>query len=284
MRLLYTSDLHGGDGHYAKLLTVAEHAKPDLVVLGGDLLPDDTAMNPKSLGHGQPAYVRGQFRRHITDLRQRCRCRDVLVIFGNHDWGGSLTAMRELAQEHLVTILDHKHCVEVDGLSFIGYSYTPPTPWFVKDFERLDRSGDRPPLLGGARWNAQFSRSIQHSGKQLFDGLPSIIEDLESIKVPADPWIFVAHAPPHGTCLDQSFGKESFGSRSIREAIEKHQPLLSLHGHIHESPMVTGSWRESLGSTISVNPGQTVRNLNFVTIDIDVPSNKVSHIVHGRLP
>ena len=40
------------------------------------------------------------------------------------------------------------------------------------------------------------------------------------------------------------------GSRSVRQAIEKHQPLLGLHGHIHESP---GAIR--LGRTLCVNPG-----------------------------
>lgn len=40
------------------------------------------------------------------------------------------------------------------------------------------------------------------------------------------------------------------GSRSVRRAIEKHQPLLGLHGHIHESP---GAIR--IGRTLCVNPG-----------------------------
>jgi uncharacterized protein len=40
------------------------------------------------------------------------------------------------------------------------------------------------------------------------------------------------------------------GSRAVRQAIEEYQPLLSLHGHIHESP---GSVR--IGRTVAVNPG-----------------------------
>jgi len=40
------------------------------------------------------------------------------------------------------------------------------------------------------------------------------------------------------------------GSRSVRTAIEKTQPLLSLHGHIHESP---GAVR--IGKTLCINPG-----------------------------
>lgn len=40
------------------------------------------------------------------------------------------------------------------------------------------------------------------------------------------------------------------GSKSIRDAIEKHQPMLGLHGHIHESQSVA-----KLGRTTCVNPG-----------------------------
>jgi Icc-related predicted phosphoesterase len=40
------------------------------------------------------------------------------------------------------------------------------------------------------------------------------------------------------------------GSTAVRAAIERHQPLLGLHGHVHESP---GS--ERLGATLCLNPG-----------------------------
>jgi Icc-related predicted phosphoesterase len=40
------------------------------------------------------------------------------------------------------------------------------------------------------------------------------------------------------------------GSKAVRRAIETHQPLLSLHGHIHESAGVV-----KIGRTTSVNPG-----------------------------
>jgi uncharacterized protein len=43
---------------------------------------------------------------------------------------------------------------------------------------------------------------------------------------------------------------ESVGSQAVRDALESHQPLLSLHGHIHES---RGTAR--LGRTLCVNPG-----------------------------
>src|SRR5260221_13003071 len=40
------------------------------------------------------------------------------------------------------------------------------------------------------------------------------------------------------------------GSRAVRDAIEKYQPLLGLHGHIHES---AGAIK--LGRTLCINPG-----------------------------
>jgi hypothetical protein len=40
------------------------------------------------------------------------------------------------------------------------------------------------------------------------------------------------------------------GSQSVRKAIETHQPVLGLHGHIHESAAAA-----RIGRTLCVNPG-----------------------------
>lgn len=47
----------------------------------------------------------------------------------------------------------------------------------------------------------------------------------------------------------------STGSLAIREFIEKYQPLLTLHGHIHQSYRLTGEYKQNIGRTICVNPG-----------------------------
>ena len=42
----------------------------------------------------------------------------------------------------------------------------------------------------------------------------------------------------------------SVGSTAVRAAIERYQPMLGLHGHVHESPGT-----EKLGGTLCINPG-----------------------------
>jgi Icc-related predicted phosphoesterase len=84
-------------------------------------------------------------------------------------------------------------------------------------------------------------------------------DDLERI-------VFNFHCPPKNTSLDLAIKidpltlqpqagfkgtqREHVGSSAVREAIEIWQPLVSLHGHIHESP-----GRDTIGRSICLNPG-----------------------------
>lgn len=283
MKLLHTSDFHGDLGHYERLVAAAEKVKPDLVVLGGDMLADDSALEPETMGHGQPDWVRGPFRNAILKLREAIGDREILTIFGNHDWYSSIDAMNDLASEGLLTVLESDRVHQVLGLNFVGYSCSPPTPWFVKDFERLDMPGDTLPLLGGARWNAQFSRAGTHDAPFLFNDKPTMSEELAKLVIPPQPWVFVAHSPPHGTKLDRSRHNDAWGSRAIKSTIEKHKPFLSLHGHIHDSPGTTGTCHETIGQTVAVNPGQSQWTLHYAVITIDVDARQVTQIEHGKL-
>lgn len=77
--------------------------------------------------------------------------------------------------------------------------------------------------------------------------------------------IFNLHCPPFDTGIDsaplldkdlrpqigiQGVEMAAVGSRAVRAAIERHQPLLGLHGHIHESKGAV-----TLGRTLCINPG-----------------------------
>jgi Icc-related predicted phosphoesterase len=77
--------------------------------------------------------------------------------------------------------------------------------------------------------------------------------------------IFAFHVPPYDSQIDKAPKLDEnlrvvveggrtimvpVGSKAVRKAIERHQPLIGLHGHIHESP---GMYK--IGRTVCVNPG-----------------------------
>jgi Icc-related predicted phosphoesterase len=103
----------------------------------------------------------------------------------------------------------------------------------------------------------------------------------------ADPRraIFMIHVPPHDSGLDTapildgnlrptiSAGdvlRGPVGSTAVRQIIEERQPVLSVHGHIHES----GGERK-LGATLSINPGSEANNGILRGYLVDVGDNGI---------
>ncbi len=62
--------------------------------------------------------------------------------------------------------------------------------------------------------------------------------------------VFVPHAPPFGTSVDTLRSGEHVGSTAVREFIERHQPDLTICGHIHEA-----RGEDLLGRTRIINCG-----------------------------
>jgi len=72
------------------------------------------------------------------------------------------------------------------------------------------------------------------------------------------------------------------GSRALRRYLERHQPPLALSGHIHESPRMTGAYRDLVGRTLGVNPGQFwTSRLCGVWFDPWRPHDTLRHTIHG---
>ncbi|MBS3108212.1 metallophosphoesterase [Candidatus Woesearchaeota archaeon] len=63
--------------------------------------------------------------------------------------------------------------------------------------------------------------------------------------------ILITHAPPYGTKLDDMGSIGHRGCKSIMDFIEKHQPILSISGHLHE----TAGRKQMIGKTLAINPG-----------------------------
>ena len=132
------------------------------------------------------------------------------------------------SSDYVISCGDRK--VYVDDHEMITLSWANPTPW------------DTPRECG----EEELAEKIEN--------LVSQIDDMKGA-------IFNFHVPPYNTLLDvapklsedltPSVSEEAHvGSTSVLEAIKKYQPLLGLHGHIHESRGI-----QRIGRTVCVNPG-----------------------------
>jgi Icc-related predicted phosphoesterase len=93
------------------------------------------------------------------------------------------------------------------------------------------------------------------------EDLEPMIEELVATVHNVGTAIFNLHVPPYGYALDlapeltkdlvqAADRKVHVGSRAVAKIIEKHQPLLGLHGHIHES-----RGAQKVKRTLILNPG-----------------------------
>jgi hypothetical protein len=166
------------------------------------------------------------------------------------------------------------------GVRFLGFPYAPPSPHWLKDYERLDLDDDPLPEFECESRVTGPRGVIATDTETHFHGRLSLAAELASLETPADPWVFVAHAPPYDTKLDRLPRIAGpIGSRAVKAFIERRRPLCSLHGHVHESPEVTGAYHDDVGGVLSINPGQARDRLYAVLFDTDDPRATLQHTV-----
>ena len=84
--------------------------------------------------------------------------------------------------------------------------------------------------------------------------------------------IYIFHNPPANLDLDVTQAGLKVGSKAEYAFLKENQPKLSLYGHIHESPDVSGKWYSRIGKTICIQPGQSHQHenfLNYVLVDLE---------------
>jgi Icc-related predicted phosphoesterase len=272
----FTSDLHGQSGLYDQLLALAVARRPRVVIIGGDLSPH--GMGAEGLRR-QRVFLQGFLVEFARRLRENSAGTELLVMMGNDDWSANADCLS--SHDGALWRVLHDRALEIDDQRVAGLSFVPITPFALKDWERWEDGGDEhPPQLEG--WVSRGSDVIAWRFDAASRG-PTIAEALEPLAgVAPDRTIFVLHSPPQGTACDLTAGDRHVGSRAIRAFLERHQPPLSLSGHIHESPRVSSSYRDVIGRTVVVNPGQFgTSRLCGVWFDPARPETTLHHNVYG---
>jgi Icc-related predicted phosphoesterase len=281
VKVFYTTDLHGSEVCWKKFLNAAAYYKADVLICGGDMT--GKAMIPlvedgdsyeltlsgvhQRVSRDEVAAVESQVQRKgyypvrmtssqvaeleadpkkVQKLFTEEMCKTVarwmdmaedklgnspvriFVSPGNDD---EIEIDEVIAKSTKVELAEGK-CIDIGGYEMISSGWANPTPWHTYREAPEDELARRmEPMLGQIK---EMSRAI-----------------------------FNFHPPPYGTNLDEAPALDEnlkvmhggkalrhVGSTAVREAIDKHQPMLSLHGHIHEGKGVT-----RIGKTLAINTG-----------------------------
>ena len=94
MKLCFTSDLHGDEQLYTRLVDLIHRERPDILLLGGDQCHTETG---DSAIKEQQAWLLTEFRRFLEEIRPVC---SVYWTSGNHDLAGNLPAVIELQRQN----------------------------------------------------------------------------------------------------------------------------------------------------------------------------------------
>ncbi len=263
-RCFFVSDIHGSINRYEKLFDRLVSEPLDVLFIGGDILPHMSSSQQDR--HGGISdfvtdYLAVEFARVRRELGESYPT--VFLILGNDD--GRAAESSILRAEGIWTYV-HDRKVALGEHSVYGYAYVPPTPFLLKDWERYDVSRYVDP--GTISPEDGFHSSDVSSDETRYS---TIQKDLEQLTGDADlsKSVMLFHTPPYRTNLDHIPSHINVGSKAVRQFIETQQPLLTLHGHIHESPRLTGSWRDLIGETHMFSAAHDGPELALVRFDLE---------------
>ncbi len=307
LRIYYASDIHGSERLWRKFLNAAKAYEAPVIVMGGDvtgkaivplierpegyemelfgrreLLRDEqqvkdaearigaNGMYPHRLTQQELQQVQAmspqQRERWFADVmletfegwlalaEERLQGTDTrcFLMPGNDDPASVQAAIEEA---HRVEACEER-IVQIDGHAMISLGYSNRTPWDTPReldedelYERVDRLAAKLDDPGRAVFNLHVPPydSTLDTAPQLDDDFRVVMQGSEPKMIPV-------------------------GSTAVRELIERYQPMLSLHGHVHESAGAT-----KIGRTLCVNPGSDYHTGRIAGCLLAVRDDKVRH-------
>jgi len=276
MKVLYVADLHGSEWKYERIFKEALSEQVDLVINGGDMLP---------IG-GINLFDQDKFiKNFLIDYFAAFNKKKIyyLCYLGNDDLMIFDPLLEEVCGKYDFIIPIAQRKVELGEFEFIGMNWVVDYPFGLKDRCRKDT----PDYV----FQKQFGKAVLSTPtgwKKIDDWfsyaatIPTFEDELENLVRPnkMENTIYVIHMPPANLDLDVCQDGRKVGSNALYNFLKENQPKFSLHGHIHESPEVSGKWYNSLGKTICIQPGQSGHHGNYLSyVIIDLETMKFERMV-----
>jgi len=272
-RLLYVTDLHGWTDGYEQTFTIAQEEEITTIVNGGDMLP-----------HAQDLIItqRRFIEEYLYSYFERLDASGISYygMLGNDDCQAVLPNWQALVRSHpKLHDLTEEWIPLADGLTICGCNYIPDPPFRLKDWCVLDaRDYVRPSQHPDPIISRADRFEVIHDIDTFFKTRPTLEDILNEIAgrtASFERAVLVCHAPPQGTRLGNIGTDADVGSVAVRAWIERCQPLLTLHGHIHESRQITGTDTLEIGRTVVHQPGQERLWRRLIYSIVDIEGNSV---------
>jgi Icc-related predicted phosphoesterase len=285
VRIIQAADFHGSTAAWRKFMAAAKQHDAQHAIVSGDLTGKAIVPIIRSNGHYEGHLFGNRVVAETEAELAAFQARIENVGFYDHVSDLDEARALEADADALHRLFVDKMNDRLERWLEFASEYLAPLgiPLWVIPGNDDDQSVD--PILNAA----QYARNVDHQVVEIDEHhelvsmgdtsmtpwecprdypeehMVTAVRDLvEQIKRPAGA-IFNFHCPPFNTKIDQAPSlKEnleiefeagqvimtSAGSPAIRRAVEEVQPLLSLHGHIHEARGV-----QKLGRTVALNPG-----------------------------
>ncbi len=283
--VFFATDMHGSEACFRKFLSAGRVYGADTLIMGGDITGKVIVpVHPAPGGH--VARWRGAEHELTTDSELDAFIRAVADA-GGYTWlverdeaaatfdddAATEALFTRLAAERVrawVSLADERLADGVQGFAIPGNDDADEVDAALAGGERLRWAE------GTVAWLDDWLPMISYgdSTPTPWDSPREVTEEAYAVRLAElvalldDPGqgVFNLHVPPYDTQLDLAPALDDelhvkysaagdmlmgpVGSHAVRAAIEQAQPLLSLHGHVHES-----RGRARLGRTLCFNPG-----------------------------
>lgn len=284
-RLFYAGDVHGSRLCWKKFVNAAAHYPADVLVMGGDLTGKALVPIVREGDGSYGAEVIGERRtartaEELDQMQRAISANGMYPLIVDPDEARALATDAERREEAFErTLLDELRLwVELADERLAGTgtrAYVIPgndDPWGVDAVlesgtsvvacdETVEEIGPHEMASFGYSNRTPWHTPRELDEEEIYARLKRLVDQLEE----PGRAILNIHVPPYESSLDTAFEVDEdlryvmkggrphevpTGSPAVRQIIEETQPLLSLHGHIHESRGVT-----KIGRTVAINPG-----------------------------
>jgi uncharacterized protein len=309
LRVFFATDIHGSETCWRKFLNAGKHYEADVMVLGGDMT--GKALVPiveHDSGRWRASLLEN---RYDFDSEEEVKeFEDTVKRRGYYPFRTDPDKMAELEKdEELRNELFHKEMLgtverwmrmadeRLEGTDIECFVSPGNDDQFEVDEivssakhvrlaeGRVVAFGDFQMVSTGWSNRTPWDTYREEDEDKLLERLQKMIDQVTALP---EKTIYNFHCPPYGTGLDDApeltedlrpkHGGRSIvpvGSKAVREAIEKGQPALSLHGHIHEA---RGNTR--IGRTLCINPGSSYEQGQLLGAVVNLDGkNKVKRFV-----